>query len=105
MESMTREHNCGCSQSRSESEIAIGNITAARFPWLTGQTGNVIGSIARGRTKRNWGYVILRRNGRGECEIWELASGYRDWREAEQQLMLAIEATEEHQRRYALQRC
>ena len=78
-----------------EPEIVIAGVTADRVPWLAGQSGNVFGSIARGRTERSWGYVILGRNERGESEIWELASGFRDWREAELQLMLAIEATEQ----------
>src|SRR5712672_3625292 len=100
MKSIAREHNWGYSQSRNDAEIAVGNLAAV--PWLRGVTGNFLGSIARGRTKRNWGYVILRRNERGESEIWELGSGFRDWREAENQLMLAMEAIEERQEQHAL---
>jgi len=101
MESITRQHDRSCIQPHNESDIVIGNPTAGRFPWLADESGNLFGSIARGRTARNWGYVLLRRNEQGESEIWKLASGFRDWREAEHQLMLAIDAAEQDHRRRA----
>jgi len=94
MKSITCNLNRRYLRLRSESGSALGNSAADRFPWLEDETGNMLGSIARGRTDQNWGYVILGRNKRGESEIWELASGFRDWREAELQLMLAMDATE-----------
>ena len=78
-----------------EPELVLAKGTADQFPWLAGKSGNVVGSISRGRTKGSWGYVILGRNDVGESEIWELGSGFRNWREAEQHLMLGIEATEQ----------
>ena len=96
MESITREQNRVCSHSRNEHDIATSDPTTGQFPWLADAMGNIVGSIARGRTKRNWGYVILRRNSQGEFEIWKLASGFCDWRKAEHQLMLAMDADEVH---------
>ena len=104
MESITREHDRVCSHLYNEPDIATGDPAAGRFPWLADATGNIFGAIARGRTRRNWGYVILRLNAQGESEIWKLASGFRDWREAEHQLMLAMDADEEHDCQSAVMR-
>jgi hypothetical protein len=95
MKSITHRHGEKHSRTCDEPEIVIAKVTGDRFPWLAGQSGNVSGSIERGLTKRSWGYVLLGRNERGESEIWELGGGFRNWREAEQRLMLAIEATEQ----------
>jgi hypothetical protein len=73
-------------------------------PWLEDLTGTVCGSIVRGRTKRNWGYVILRRSPRGEFRICEVANGFGDWREAELQLILAIDASAGKQKKLTSRR-
>jgi hypothetical protein len=51
---------------------AIGRFLGAEVEWLAEATGNAIGLIARGTTAMNWGYVVLRRNDRGEYVFWDL---------------------------------
>ena len=72
---------------------AIGRFIGAEVEWLAEATGKTIGLIACGTTTMNWGYVVLRRDDRGEYAIHDLQTRIASRDAARTQIVHSMEAT------------
>jgi hypothetical protein len=70
--------------------------------WFTDGSGSVIGTFAQDKTRQDWGYMILKRDGRGEYGAYNIRRGLQNDGTARIEVLLAMEASErEHRQRVA----
>ena len=74
---------------------AIGRFIGAEVEWFADEKGKVIGTVAEGPSSLGWGYVILRRNERGEYLFWDLKTRIGSCDAARVQMVRTMEATQQ----------
>ena len=62
--------------------------------WFSDRVGNIIGTIAEGTTKTNWGYAVLRRDDRGMDRFWDIETRIDSCESARIQIVQVMEATQ-----------
>ena len=72
----------------------IDGFIGAEVEWFSDRVGNIIGTIAEGTTKMNWGYAVLRRDDNGLYRFWDLETRIDSCNTARNQIVQAMEATQ-----------
>lgn len=73
----------------------IGRFIGAEVEWFADKEGKIIGTIAEGTTNMDWGYVVLRRDERGEYLFWDLKTRIGSCDAARNQIVRTMEAIQE----------
>ncbi len=72
----------------------IDGFIGAEVEWFSDRVGNIIGTIAEGTTKMNWGYAVLRRDDNGLYRFWDLETRIDSCDTARIQVVQTMEATQ-----------
>jgi hypothetical protein len=69
---------------------AIEGLMVEQIAWFSNSSGNLLGTIAKGKSVASLNYVILKRNPEGQFQVYKVMSNFFDVKAAKDDLLISM---------------
>jgi len=83
----------------------LGTVIGKEIEWFADDPENEIGTIAFNTSDRGWNYAILRRDWKGDFQVYDLKAKFQSFPEARADFLLAMRAAKLSERYFRFNDC